>query len=327
MTHTQVYIILGVGLFITGFGGLVIYKEVQFNFPFLPGRNVLVRRHGDIELQDYIQPLDNTRDIDLSSLPQYPTNQAIINHTPIRWDLYPVPRYSQLTEISAPGYSQLTENSGNILPRYSNLTDNYINCPLENIINPDFIIWIISFFMMVLVVVILLKIILHSKEFHVIIIMALIAIIYYNLNYLSLGAMSLLIPFSVFDINFRDSFDWEFDSYRAKHKISYLKIQTLTEDLIKLLNSLMDDKDYSMSLSFISSYKEWQENKDKIVPKFIDDAIIINKESDPILITQFIMNRLNDKNLFVTNWLLNNSSINTMDQVILTVTVAIKIEI
>ena len=92
------------------------------------------------------------------------------------------------------------------------------------------------------------------------------------------------------------------------------------------MNSLNDDENYSMSLSFISSYNEWQENKVKIDPLFIDDAIIINKESDPILITQFIMKRLDDKGLFITDWLLKDSSINSMDPVILTVIVAIKVK-
>ena len=44
-----------------------------------------------------------------------------------------------------------------------------------------------------------------------------------------------------------------------------------------------------MSLSFISSYNEWQEDKGKVHPLFVDDAIIVNKESDSVLITQFIM--------------------------------------
>jgi DNA polymerase type B, organellar and viral len=143
----------------------------------------------------------------------------------------------------------------------------------------------------------------------------------------SLYTMSISIPFSLFEIDFRDSFEWKFNSYRVKPVISYFKIQTLAKDIIELLNSLKDDENYSMSLSFISSYNEWQENKVKIDPLFIDDAIIINKESDPILITQFIMKRLDDKGLFITDWLLKDSSINSMDPVILTVIVAIKVKI
>ena len=93
------------------------------------------------------------------------------------------------------------------------------------------------------------------------------------------------------------------------------------------MESLKDDENYSMSLSYISSYKEWQDNKDKVRPLFIDNPIIINKESDPIIITQFIMEKLNEKAYFVTNWLFKDTSINSMDPVILAVTVAIKVKI
>jgi len=117
MTHTDIYVILGVALFITGFGGLVIYKEVLHHFPILPGRNVLRRAHHDIELQDVNHIQSNLRDIDIdiSSLPEYPTSQVLVNQMPIRWDIYPLPRFSHLTENTAtrntpPGYSQITDN-------------------------------------------------------------------------------------------------------------------------------------------------------------------------------------------------------------------------
>jgi hypothetical protein len=143
----------------------------------------------------------------------------------------------------------------------------------------------------------------------------------------SLYSMLLMIPFSTFDIDFRDSFKWELNSYRVKPMISYLKLQTLTKDINLLLVSLLDDVNYSMSLYFISSYKEWEDNKNKVDHLFIGDAIIINKESDPILITQFIMNSLYNKGLLGTNWLFKNSLINSMDPVILTIVVGIKVEI
>lgn len=150
-------------------------------------------------------------------------------------------------------------------------------------------------------------------------------IIFWKRN--SLYSMLLMIPFSTFDIDFRDSFEWEFNSYRVKPMISYLKLQTLTKDIDLLLVSLLDDVNYSMSLSFISSYKEWEKDKGKNNPLFIDDAIIINKESDSLLITQFIIEKLDKKGYFITNWLLNDYSLNSMDPVILTVTVAIKVKI
>jgi hypothetical protein len=82
-----------------------------------------------------------------------------------------------------------------------------------------------------------------------------------------------------------------------------------------------------MSLSYISSYKEWKDNKEKVHPIPVNDAIIINKESDPILITEFIMQNLNKKGLLKTNWLFKDHLINSMDPIILTVTVSIKIKI
>jgi hypothetical protein len=145
-------------------------------------------------------------------------------------------------------------------------------------------------------------------------------------NY-SLYTMSILIPFSFFEIDFRDSFEWKYYSHRDKLKISYFKLQSLTNEINLLLLSLVDDVNYSLSLSFISSYKEWQKEKGKIKPLFIDDAIIINKQSDSLLITQFIMENLYKKGYFTTDWLFKDYSINLMDPVILVVTVAIKVKI
>jgi hypothetical protein len=139
--------------------------------------------------------------------------------------------------------------------------------------------------------------------------------------------MAILIPFCSFDIDFRDSFEWKFNSFRNKPKISYFKLQTLTNDIELLLLSLTNDVNYSMSFSFIPSYNEWKDNKKKVHPLFINDAIIVNNESDPVLITQFIMQNLNEKGLFITSWLFKDEIINKIDPVILTVTVAIKVEI
>jgi|HubBroStandDraft_1064217.scaffolds.fasta_scaffold06090_2 hypothetical protein len=187
----------------------------------------------------------------------------------------------------------------------------------------NIIIWIIVFFLFNFLLGIFRNP--NNTQFKVIRAMAIIVIIFIILKN-SLYNISILIPFSLFEIDFRDSFEWKFDSYGLKPKISYLKLQTLTKNVINLLDSLKDDENYSMSLSYISSYKEWQDNKDKVHPLFIDNPIIINKESDPIIISQFIMEKLNEKAYFVTNWLFKDSSINSMDPVILAVTVAIKVK-
>lgn len=306
MTNTEIYVLLGVIFSITGFTSIVIYQHFKYNFPFSHDRNVLRRQHGDIELQDLIQP---ARELDLSSLPEYPTSQAIINYMPIRWPENYLPRYSQLTVNTA---------TANYPPGYSQLSNNFINSPLELELW-DLIPWLIFLFIIINFIIIIFK--------------------YFNTNILiflnklklfidPLYILPLLIPFSAFEIDFRDSFEWTLSSYKVKPKISYLKIQTLTEDIISLLNSLNFDENYSMSLAFISSYKEWVEDKEKkITPLLVEDAIIINNESDPFLITHFIMKSLDEKGYFITNWLLKDSSINSMDPVILTVTAPIKVKI
>jgi len=184
-------------------------------------------------------------------------------------------------------------------PSYHTIDRGYINSCFENSINLDYI-------MIILIIMFL-------------------VIIFWKIN--SPYSMLIMIPFSSFDIDFRDSFEWKFNSYKVKPKISYLSIQTLCKDIANLLDSLVDETDFSMSLSFISSYKEWKDNKEKIHPLYINDAIIVNRESDPILISTFIMESLNNKGLFITNWLLEDDKINKMDPVILTVTVAINIKI
>jgi hypothetical protein len=216
-------------------------------------------------------------------------------------------------------------------PRYSQLSSNLISSPLENNINLEIILVIficflilwkmrnnpwIKYFVERFLMIQLVKI---STEIRILWIVLPIFIMNSLIFNNSLYSISILIPFSFYEINFRDSFDWKLNSFRNKPKISYHNLQTLTKDIEVLLLSLSNDVNYSMSLSFISSYKEWKQNKEKIDPLFINDAIIVNNESDPLLITQFIMQSLNDKGLFITNCL--------FDPVILTVTVAIIVEI
>lgn len=188
------------------------------------------------------------------------------------------------------------------LPSYHTVDSNIINCCLENenVIN-QIISWLIIFLLIRLVVLWF-----THKKFY---------------------CFSSLIPFSLFDIDFRDSFEWKLKSYRDKPIISYLKIQSLTEDITKLLNSLNDNLNYSMSLSYISSYEKWKDNKEELHPLFVSNSIIINKESDPILITQFIMGRLNGKCFFISDWLFKDRLINSLDPVIITVIIPIIVKI
>jgi hypothetical protein len=188
------------------------------------------------------------------------------------------------------------------------------------------IIWIIVFFLSNF----LLGINPDNTQFKVIRATAIIVIIFIINSLIfnnSLYNISILVPFSLFEIDFRDSFEWKFNSYKVKPMISYINLQTLTKDIDLLLLSLVDDVNYSMSLSFISSYKEWEKDKRKNYPLFIGDAIIVNKESDSVLITQFIMENLDKKGYFITDWLFKDYSLNSMDPIILIVTVPIIVNI
>jgi hypothetical protein len=226
--------------------------------------------------------------------------------------------------------------SGGNPPPYQSVDRLYIHSSLENSFNLEIILLVFIFLCFLILwrmrnhrwfnyfMERMIQFINISMVIRIVLIIFIINLLIFNNSFYSI---SIMIPFSFFNIDFRDSFEWKFKFYKDKPKISYLKLQTLTKDIENLLLSLIDDVNYSMSLSFISSYKEWEENKEEINPLFINDAIIVNKESDPVLITQFIMQSLNNKSLFITNWLFDDNKINKIDPIILTVTVAINVEI
>jgi len=315
MSHTEI-IWLVVTLSFTSTVG--VYATIRYiKLHTTPPVNTLVRS-GDIELGDYIeqtQPIYNYPDLTESA--------QIINYPDLPEPLPIITiqqQYERITNFvhNERVHSFLSSNP----PSYHTMDRWNINSCLENSINLDFIPWLIFLSILIAFIIIF-------KYFKTNVSIFLIPNLFliFGLFMDSLYAMSILIPFSLFEINFRESFEWKFNSYWVKPKISYLKLQTLTKDIDFLLLSLIDDVNYSMSLSFISSYKEWTEDKEKIQPLFINDPIIVNKESDSLLITQFIMQNLNKKGYFITNQLINDDLINQIDPVILTVTVAIKVEI
>lgn len=223
--------------------------------------NTLIRS-GDIELVDFIEPTRPQQTYDLLG-----------QHFPIydRFQSYP-PSYE--TGV-IPSYRSGT------LPTYQSIEGININCCLENNINLEIILLVFIF----LCFLILWRIrnnpwfnnfierflLIHQVEIRILWIVLAVFIMNSLIFNNSLYSISILIPFSFYDINFRDSFDWKFNSYGVKPKISYHNLQTLTNDINLLLLSLEDDVNYSMSLSFIPNYKEWKENKEGIHPLFIND--------------------------------------------------------
>lgn len=244
-------------------------------------------------------PLDilrrNTGDIELVDYIQ-PSRPGITYYPRELLDSQFYPSYERYS--SAPTYYSGV-NYSSTLPSYHTVDNNIINCCLENenIINQDIIFWLITF----LIINLIISTINLKNSF-----------IFYS-----------LIPFSSFNIDFRDAFDWKLKHSRLHPQISYLNIQNLTIDLIDLLNSLPENENFSMGLSYISSYKEWKDKNINAI--YLEHPIIVNKESDPFLITQFIMETLNKERII--DRFLDDDFINFADPVILTVIAPIEIEI
>lgn len=312
MNHTDIIIIVVTLTITSTLGTYVAIKLV--NQYMRPVTNVLHRRN-DIELANYADPT-------------HP--QQIYNYPELLPQPYPCfyERISNVPSYSTGNYGRPpTYLSGNsTLPSYQPIDRLNINSSLENGINLDYILWIILF---LIIFYFLLRIIQSRVRYEVIRIISILVIIFILFNNFSLISFSttLVIPFSVFNIDFRDSFEWKFNSWKVKPIISYFKLQTLTKDLDSLLFSLEDNINYSMSFSFIRSYTKWNSDKLKNNPILIEDAIIVNRESDLLLITDFIMFNLDDNGLFISNSLLKDFSINTIDPLILVVTVPISVNI
>ena len=216
--------------------------------------NVLTRR-GDIELGDYIQPNHQYYPDLLESPPQIydrfsnyiSYNDRFSNYISYNGDRVP----SYYTGQHAPSYQ-----SGGNPPSFN--TIDWINCPLEDYINLE-IILLVFIFLCFLILWIMRNhpwfnnfikrfLLIHPLEIRILWIVLTAYFINKLLFNYSLYSMSVLIPFSVFNIDFRDSFEWKINSYWVKPKISYLKIQTLTKDIANLLDSIEDKTDFSMSL-------------------------------------------------------------------------------
>ena len=301
-TQNQIIVICILGAIAVPLGTFITIKTIHK----LTGSVVnTMNRSGDIELNDYIEPTQlQQAHYDLLS-PPLPTDFIQF-----------IPDGSMLSYYERVSFGNPSTLPSGSLPSYHSV---YINSVFENSINLDSILWVI--------LGIILLIIVYSLIRQYILRAVILSIsIFTVISEGSLYAMAILIPFCLFDIDFRDSFEWKLFPGVSKHEISYLKIQTLTRDITKMLDSLTDDENYSMSLSFISSYKDWQANKEKVDPIWIDEAIIINRESDPILITQFIMNGIHKEQLLKSDWL-DNYLINLMDPVILIVIARIKVKI
>lgn len=139
MSQTDIIIIISTALFASTFGAYAIIRVVKKHTR--PIQNVLVRPNRDIELTDYIEPIQENS-LDLLASPE-PTYQRILNYE----------NYERVPSFS----------SGNP-PSYHTIDRWYINSYLENNINLDFILWLILFFILVFIIFILIRKLIISNK-------------------------------------------------------------------------------------------------------------------------------------------------------------------
>jgi hypothetical protein len=99
-----------------------------------PTVNTLVRRSGDIELVDYIEP-----------------NQPVVDFIEPIQPALPNPTYH--SDILGRDY-RLIES----IHEYPGYVPSSIICPLENTINIDFILWLIVIILQIIIIIILIRI-------------------------------------------------------------------------------------------------------------------------------------------------------------------------
>jgi hypothetical protein len=152
-----------------------------------------------------------------------------------------------------------------------------------------------------------------SFKWNIIRLVSIILILYLSYKNLdqNIYSISLLIPFSKDKISFAHEFEINSLSiYKLRHSVLF--INDLTGDLIDFIDSLNEDDNYWISLSFYPTITGY--NIDDGMQLFISDPILINKDSDPLLLTQFIMDRLNR---MIDFYYLDDSIINNNDGIII----------
>ena len=144
--------------------------------------------------------------------------------------------------------------------------------------------------------------------FRMLSIIAILVVIYNNTNESSY-LLSLLTPFSVDKIHFVHDFDIKHLNIYGERK-SMLLLKDLTKDLTDFLDNLNKADNYWASLSFYPDIVVYNEG----TQMHLCDPILINRDSSPLLLTNFIMSRLN---LMIDSYYLDDSIINTKDAIII----------
>jgi hypothetical protein len=149
-----------------------------------------------------------------------------------------------------------------------------------------------------------------SLKLHIIRIFSILLILYFSYKNSSIYSLSLLTPFCRDEIHFVHDFDVKsLNYYKMNGSVFYLK--NLTLDITNFLDNLNETDNYWANLTFHPDILGY--NIDDGIKLFISDPILINKDSSPLLLTQFIMNRLN---IMIDLYYLDDSIINSKDSII-----------
>lgn len=150
-------------------------------------------------------------------------------------------------------------------------------------------------------------------------IIVILIVIYNNSNEI-IYSSHLLPPYSWLKIDYVNDFLVKsLNYYHKKFNIFYLK--NLTKDITIFLDNLNENDNYWLSLSFYPNIEAYK--NDEGIKMYICDPILINRDSSPILLSKFIMNRLN---LMIDLYYLDDSIFDSNDSVIITEYTEIELE-
>lgn len=122
--------------------------------------------------------------------------------------------------------------------------------------------------------------------------------------------LCILTPFCQDKIHYVHDFQIKsLNFYEEKGTIFVLN--KLTTDITDFLNNLNENDNYWLSLSFYPDINGYANNEG--LKLYISDPILINRDSCPLLLTKYIMNRLN---LMIDFYYLDDSIINSANPVI-----------
>jgi hypothetical protein len=121
----------------------------------------------------------------------------------------------------------------------------------------------------------------------------------------------LLIPFSKDKVDYVHDFKIKSINYYNDRK-TILIINNLTKDITSFLNNLSESDNYWVSFSFYPELAGY--SLDEAMRLTICDPILINKDSSSLVLTNFIMNRLQ---IMIDFYYLDDSVINSTECLIL----------